>query len=131
EVGAATTRGRTDLAKDRTASIDAQQAREEIERGDAALVDVRERHEWDESHLEGATLVPELTVGDRIADLVPDRSQRVVLYCRTDNRSARAADVLRELGYQDVAYVEGGIVAWEEAGLPVAADSGLTPEQRA
>ena len=127
---AATKAERTERAKARTESIDVHQAREEIERGDAALVDVRERHEWDESHLEGATLVPELTVADRIAEVVPDTSQRVILHCRTDNRSARAADVLRDLGYEDVAYVEGGIVAWEAAGLPVAVDSGLTPEQR-
>jgi molybdopterin/thiamine biosynthesis adenylyltransferase/rhodanese-related sulfurtransferase len=130
-VEAATRAKRTEVAKARTASIDVQAAREEIERGDAALVDVRERHEWDESHLESATLVPELTVADRIAEVVPDRSQRVLLYCRTDNRSARAADLLRDLGYGDVAYMEGGILAWEEAGLPVAADSGLTAEQRA
>jgi sulfur-carrier protein adenylyltransferase/sulfurtransferase len=129
-VEAATKAQRTELAKATTASIDVRQAREEIERDDAALVDVRERHEWDESHLEGATLVPELTVADRIGEVVPDHSQRVLLYCRTDNRSARAADMLRDLGYEDVAYVEGGIVAWEEAGLPVADVSGLTPEQR-
>ena len=54
----------------------------------------------------------------------------MLLYCRTENRSARAADALRELGYRDVAYMRGGIVAWEEAGLPVAEDSGLTTEQR-
>jgi molybdopterin/thiamine biosynthesis adenylyltransferase/rhodanese-related sulfurtransferase len=129
-VEAGTKTERTELAKARTASVDVQEAREEIERGDAALVDVRERHEWDESHLEGATLVPELTVADRIGEVVPDHSQRVLLYCRTDNRSARAADLLRDLGYEDVVYVEGGIVAWEEAGLPVADVSGLTPEQR-
>ena len=117
---AATKTERTELAKTRMASIDVDQARDEIERGDASLIDVRERHEWDESRIDGATLVPELTVADRIGEVVPDRSQRVIVYCRTDNRSARSADLLRELGYEDVAYVEGGIVAWEEAGLPVA-----------
>jgi molybdopterin/thiamine biosynthesis adenylyltransferase/rhodanese-related sulfurtransferase len=130
-VEAATKAERTELAKGRVGHIDVHEARDEIERGDTRLIDVRERHEWDESHLEGATLVPELTVADRIGEVAPDPSERVVLYCRTDNRSARAADALRDLGYDDVAYVEGGIVAWEEAGLPVASDSGLTAEQRA
>ncbi len=128
---AATKTERTERAKERIDHIDVRAARDEIERGNVRLIDVRERHEWDESHLDGATLVPELTVADRIGEVVSDRSERVVLYCRTDNRSARAADALRELGYEDVAYVEGGIVAWEEAGLPVAADSGLTADQRA
>jgi sulfur-carrier protein adenylyltransferase/sulfurtransferase len=130
-VEAATKAERTELAKGRVEHIDVREARDEIDRGDVRLIDVRERHEWDESRLEGATLVPELTVADRIGEVAPDRSERVVLYCRTDNRSARAADALRGLGYEDVAYVEGGIVAWEEAGLPVVSDSGLTADQRA
>ncbi len=128
---AATKAERTEQAKERVDHIDVRAARDEIERGGVRLIDVRERHEWDESHLDGATLVPELTVADRIGEVAPDRSERLVLYCRTDNRSARAADALRDLGYEDVAYVEGGIVAWEGAGLPVAADSGLTADQRA
>ena len=71
------------------------------------------------------------TVAERIAELAPDRSKRVLLYCRTGNRSARAADVLQnELGYENVASVAGGIEAWREAGLPVVEAEGLTPEQR-
>ena len=127
---AGTKEERTERAKARIDSVDVFEARDEIAAGGAKLIDVREAHEWDDSHLEGATLVPELTVADRIEEVVPDRSQRVLLYCRTENRSARAADALRELGYRDAAYMRGGIVAWEEAGLPVAEDSGLTTEQR-
>jgi molybdopterin/thiamine biosynthesis adenylyltransferase/rhodanese-related sulfurtransferase len=127
---AGTKEERTEQAKARADSVDVFEARDEIAAGDATLVDVRERHEWDDSHLEGATLLPELTVADRIAEVAPEPSKRVLLYCRTDNRSARSADVLRDLGYTDVAYVRGGIVAWEEAGLPVAEESGLTSEQR-
>ncbi len=120
---------RTEQAKARIENVDVFEARDEIDSG-VKLVDVREAHEWDDSHLESATLVPELTVAERIAEVAPDRSERVLLYCRTDNRSARAAAVLGELGYKDVAYMEGGIMAWEAAGFPVAEDSGLTPDQR-
>jgi len=119
----------TEQAKARIESVDVFEARDEIASG-VRLIDVREAHEWDDSHLEAATLVPELTVAERIAEVAPDQSERVLLYCRTDNRSARSAAVLRELGYQDVAYMEGGIIAWEAAGLPVAEESGLTPDQR-
>jgi len=129
-VEAGTKEERTQRAKARNGSVDVFEAREEIAAGGAKLIDVREAHEWEDSHLEEATLIPELTVADRIAEVVPDRSRRVLLYCRTDNRSARAADVLRDLGYEDVAYVRGGIVAWEEAALPVAEESGLTSAQR-
>ena len=116
--------------KERVDLIPLDQARDEIERGDATLIDVREPHEWDEAHLDAARHVPQGELLDRIDDLVPDRSQRVLLYCRTDNRSSRMADALREQGYGNVAVMRGGIVDWQEAGLPVAAPEGLTPEQR-
>jgi sulfur-carrier protein adenylyltransferase/sulfurtransferase len=120
-----------ELVKSRIEQLDPADARDELARGDAALIDTREQHEWDEAHLEGATLVPPDTVAERIEEVVPDRSQRVLLYCRVGNRSARAADVLESrLGYEDVASIDGGILAWQQAGLPVIEPEGLTKEQR-
>src|SRR4051794_21261536 len=104
-------------------------AREEVE-GSAKLIDVREPHEWDEAHLEGAIHVPQGELLDRISEVAPDRSEPIVLYCRTDNRSSRAADALQGLGYDNVSVMRGGIVGWQEDGLPVVAPQGLTPEQR-
>jgi sulfur-carrier protein adenylyltransferase/sulfurtransferase len=126
----ATTTEPLEVIRTRIEELDVLQAREEIERGEAVLLDTREPHEYAEAHLEGATLVPPATVAERIAELVPDRSQRVILYCRTGNRSARAADQLQELGYENVANVAGGIVAWQELDLPVAEPEGMTREQR-
>jgi molybdopterin/thiamine biosynthesis adenylyltransferase len=120
-----------ELIKSRIEQVDPSDARDEISAGDVALVDTREQHEWDEAHLDGATLVPPHAVVERIEGVVPDRSQRVLLYCGVGNRSARAADVLEsELGYENVASVSGGIVAWQEAGLPVVEPEGMTAEQR-
>jgi molybdopterin/thiamine biosynthesis adenylyltransferase len=120
-----------ELVRSRIEEIDPADAREELTGRDAVLVDTREQNEWDEAHLEGATLVPPATVADRIEEVAPDRSQRVVLYCRVGNRSARAADLLEsELGYEDVASIAGGIEAWQQAGLPVVAPEGLSAEQR-
>src|SRR5215213_10932732 len=104
-------------------------ARDEVQAG-AKLIDVREPHEWDEAHLEGAVHVPQGELMDRIEEVAPDRSERIVLYCRTDNRSSRAADALQDLGYDNVSVMRGGIVGWQEAGLPVVAPEGLTAEQR-
>jgi len=120
-----------ELVKSRIEQLDPADARDELAGGDAALIDTREQHEWDEAHLDGATLVRPETVAERIQDVVPDRSQRVLLYCRVGNRSARAADLLEsELGYEDVASIDGGILAWQEAGLPVVEPEGLTKDQR-
>jgi sulfur-carrier protein adenylyltransferase/sulfurtransferase len=118
-----------DEIKARIDLIPLEQAREEIESG-VRVIDVREQHEWDESHLEQAVHVPQGEVVERLDEVAPDTSERLILHCRTDNRSARVADLLGELGYENVAVIRGGIVAWEEAGLPLVQAQGLTAEQR-
>jgi molybdopterin/thiamine biosynthesis adenylyltransferase/rhodanese-related sulfurtransferase len=110
--------------------IGVEAARAEIDSGETTLIDVREQNEWDESHLEAAIHVPQGDLAQRIDELVPDTSRRVVLYCRTDNRSSNMAGTLQGLGYDNVAAIEGGITAWDAAGLPLVEARGLTREQR-
>jgi molybdopterin/thiamine biosynthesis adenylyltransferase/rhodanese-related sulfurtransferase len=109
--------------------ISLDQAQAEIADG-VKLIDVREQSEWDESHLEAALHVPQGELVERIDEISPDTSQRILLHCRTDNRSSRMAEELEGLGYDNVGVVEGGIVAWEDAGLPTVNASGLTKDQR-
>jgi molybdopterin/thiamine biosynthesis adenylyltransferase/rhodanese-related sulfurtransferase len=106
------------------------EAASEIDAGGVALLDTREPHEFEEAHIEGGHLVPPGLLADEIASVVPDRSQRVLLYCSSGNRSAKAAEQMAELGYEDVASIGGGILEWQERGLPVVIAEGLTPEQR-
>ena len=116
--------------KARVEQIDPQQAREEIEGGEAVLIDTRDAIEHQEAHIDGAELIPPHQVADRIEEVVPDHSQRVILYCASGNRSARAADELGGLGYENAASVAGGIKEWEAQGLPVVVPEGMSPEQR-
>ncbi|MSO40309.1 MAG: molybdopterin-synthase adenylyltransferase MoeB [Solirubrobacterales bacterium] len=116
--------------KQRIEEVDPQEASEELAGDGVALIDTREAIEHREAHIEGGQLLPPTQVADGIEELVPDHSQRVLLYCASGNRSARAADELRELGYDNVASVAGGIKAWEAAGLPVIAPEGMSAEQR-
>jgi molybdopterin/thiamine biosynthesis adenylyltransferase/rhodanese-related sulfurtransferase len=109
--------------------LDTDSARKEIDAG-AKLIDVREQHEWNESHIDSAVHVPMGELVERLDEVAPDTSERLLLYCRTDNRSAKMAAELASLGYEDLVVVEGGIVAWEDAGLPTANASGLSKEQR-
>jgi molybdopterin/thiamine biosynthesis adenylyltransferase/rhodanese-related sulfurtransferase len=117
--------------KSRIEEVTPDEAQQELASGDAVIVDTREPHERQMSFIEGSTLIPPADIVDKIADVAPDKHQRVILQCATGNRSARAASRLaEELGYDNVASLEGGIAAWTEQGLPVVEPEGLTPDQR-
>ena len=95
------------------------------------LVDVRESGEWDTGHIPGAKHVPRGYLESRIEGAVPDRSQRVVLYCASGQRSALAAHTLRDLlGYEHVESMTGGITLWKDRGYQVEVPRSLTAEQR-
>jgi molybdopterin/thiamine biosynthesis adenylyltransferase/rhodanese-related sulfurtransferase len=106
------------------------EAAQEIEGGDVVLIDTREPHEFQESRIEGGKLVPPGLLADEIATAAPDKSARTILYCRSGNRSFKAAEQMEAMGYADVASMAGGILLWQEQGLPVVATEGMTPEQR-
>jgi len=88
-------------------------------RGSVALVDVREPHEYagELGHVPGAELVPLATLLDASAKWDPQRE--VVLVCRSGGRSARAAIALAGRGFRHLYNLRGGMLAWNEAHLPV------------
>jgi molybdopterin/thiamine biosynthesis adenylyltransferase/rhodanese-related sulfurtransferase len=116
--------------KEQIEEIEPFEAAAEIEGGDVVLIDTREPHEYQEAHVEGGKLVPPGLLGEEIAAAAPDKSARTILYCRSGNRSYKAAEQMKALGYEDVASVAGGILAWQEQGLPVVATEGMSAEQR-
>jgi molybdopterin/thiamine biosynthesis adenylyltransferase/rhodanese-related sulfurtransferase len=96
-----------------------------------ALIDVRETEEFATGHLPGARHVPRGYLESRIDGAVPDRSQRVVLYCASGNRSALAAHTLQEhLGYEHVESMLGGITLWKDRGYEVDIPRAMTALQR-
>jgi rhodanese-related sulfurtransferase len=85
------------------------------------VVDVRTPEEFAEGHIANAV---NIDVGapdfrERLEGLDPDAPY--VMYCRSGSRSAEAADIMEDLGFTDTQEVDGGIVAWTGAGLPVTA----------
>lgn len=86
---------------------------------DLVVLDVRTPEEFAEGHLADALLIDfyEPDFGAQLAQL--DRDVPYVLYCRSGNRSGQAREMMSELGFVDVADVDGGIIAWAEAGLPL------------
>src|ERR671922_1261787 len=95
------------------------------------IVDVREQHEFEEAHLPGAVHVPRGHLESRIEGAAPDKSQRVIAYCASGNRSALAAHtMLSQLGYENVESMTGGITLWKDRGYEVEVPKSLTAEQR-
>jgi rhodanese-related sulfurtransferase len=97
-------------------NVTVQQLRDAATSG-ALILDVREPFEYAEGRVAGSTLVPLATVAARAGDFPKD--QPVYVFCRSGNRSLVAARTLVEAGYGDVRNVEGGMIAWAAAGLPV------------
>ena len=91
-----------------------QEVAERVARG-VRLVDVREPGEYEAAHIEGAELVPLSTFDP---DAFPPDSE-VVFHCRSGGRTRRLAEALTARGWTQVTHLEGGILAWDEAGLPV------------
>jgi rhodanese-related sulfurtransferase len=93
-----------------------QLAAEQIE-----IVDVREPHEHAAGHVAGARHVPLQWLGQSLETF--DRDTPLVFVCRVGARSAMAAEAFREAGF-NAHNLAGGMLAWEQAGLPIAPDGG-------
>jgi adenylyltransferase/sulfurtransferase len=98
--------------------VSVQDVNARIQNNGVALVDVREKEEWDEGHLPGATFIPRGHLESRIEKAVPEKNHPVILYCAGGTRSAYAAKTLQDLGYKDVVSMAGGYGEWKNAGLP-------------
>jgi len=92
---------------------------EASDHSDLHLIDVRERDEFVDGHIEGADFIPRGLLDLKIENEVPDKDDKVILYCGGGTRSALAAKALEDIGYSDVESMAGGFGSWKEAGYPV------------
>jgi rhodanese-related sulfurtransferase len=97
--------------------VDVQTVASIKESDDVYLIDVREQWEYDEGHIPGVTLIPMGQVSDRLDEIPTDKS--VIVTCRTGNRSGQVTDYLRQVGFDNVHNMAGGIVAWEAEGFEI------------
>jgi molybdopterin/thiamine biosynthesis adenylyltransferase/rhodanese-related sulfurtransferase len=98
--------------------------------GRLAVIDVRENEEVARGIIPGATHISRGYLESRIDGTVPDRSDHIVLYCASGNRSALAAKTLQDLGYENVESMTGGYTLWKDRGYDVEIPRVMTPEQR-
>ena len=83
---------------------------------DVTVVDVREPAEYEEAHIPGARLIPRGLLEHEAAEQLPDKDARIVVYCGAGGRGSLAARSLKEMGYTNVANLDGGVNAWRERG---------------
>ncbi len=100
------------------AKVTTAQAVQLINREKAVLIDVCEPAEYATGHAAGARNVP-LASLEGSANLPKNKALPLVILCQTGARSARAAAILRKLGFEKTHVLAGGLAAWREANLPV------------
>ena len=96
-------------------AVSVQQAHDQMEKGTAVMVDVREPAELAEAAVPGTIDIPLGQLEARAGEIPTDKP--VLVFCRSGNRSQEGAAILAAKGY-DASTVEGGIIAWQDAGLP-------------
>jgi rhodanese-related sulfurtransferase len=105
-------------AKKKIAEISPTDAAAKAKSSDAVIVDVREKDEFDESHIPDAVHMSRGTVELEVEDKFPDRNTTIICHCGGGGRSALAAESLQKMGYKNVRSIAGGLRAWKASGLP-------------
>ena len=105
-------------AKKHITEISPQDAAVKLSSGDAVIIDVRDKDEWDDGHIPAATHMSRGTIEFDIEEKVPDPNAMIICHCGGGGRSALAADSLQKMGYKNVRSMAGGFKAWKAAGLP-------------
>ena len=107
-------------AKKHITEISPHDAAAKLNSGDAVVVDVRDKDEWDEGHIPGATHMSRGTIELGIEEKVPDPNAMIICHCGGGGRSALATETLQKMGYKHVRSMAGGLKAWKAVGLPTA-----------
>ncbi len=102
-------------------TIDIAELKRRIDNNSSLVLDVRTAKDFigEQGHIESAVNLPVEELSDRMNELTEYIERPVVIVCRTDKRSAKAALLLTEQGFHDIRVVRGGMTKWIEADLPV------------
>ena len=93
-------------------NITAEEAKQIIDTEEGYIIlDVRTQEEYDQGHIPGAILIPDTEIKAKAEDVLTDKEQMILVYCRSGRRSKLAAETLVELGYTNIKEF-GGIIDW-------------------
>ena len=100
--------------------MDVQELKTKLESGEKFyFIDCRELEEWQDGHIEGAAFLPLSEFQERFESVLTEKNAKIVMQCRSGKRSMNACMFLLSKGYSDLNNLEGGILAWNEAGFPI------------
>lgn len=91
--------------------ISPKDAKEIMDNEESIFLDVRTKDEYDQGHIEGAVLLPVDEISSKAEEVLKDKKAKILVYCRSGNRSATAAKALIKMGYENVLDF-GGIIDW-------------------
>ena len=83
------------------------------------FIDCREIGEWNEAHINGATLLPLSELENKFESVLPNKNKPIIIQCRSGARSMKACMFLMSKGYSDLTNLQGGIMGWIQEGFPV------------
>lgn len=93
-------------------NITAQEAKHIMDTQEGYIIlDTRAQYEYDESHIPGAIVIPHDEIKDKAEQMLPDKDQLILVYCRSGRRSKLASEDLVALGYTNIKEF-GGIIDW-------------------
>lgn len=92
--------------------IDVETLQNRLENEEITLLDVRESGEYEGGHIEGAVNAPLSSLNE--TELPYPKDEPIYVICRSGNRSAQAAEILKQRGYTEIYDVSGGMIAWEQ-----------------
>ena len=93
-------------------NITAQEAKEIMDTQEGYIIlDVRTQEEYDQGHIPGAILIPDTQIEARAEEVLTDKDQLILVYCRSGRRSKLASEIRVELGYTNIREF-GGIIDW-------------------
>jgi len=105
-------------AKKNITEVSPQDAAAKLKSGEAVIVDVRDKDEWDEGRIPGALHMSRGTIELDIEEKVPDPDTMIICHCGGGGRGALATESLQKMGYKNVRNMAGGFKAWKAIGLP-------------
>ena len=100
-------------------SISPTESTQMINREDALILDVRENNEYSEGHIINSLHIPLSNIKTRLTELEKHKANKIIVACRSGNRSSHACATLKKEGFEQVFNLSGGVMAWKSASLPL------------